>query len=181
MRQALKPALVLIDLQKDLCYDDRRRGVYLDAVENIRRLIDAFVDHNLPVIFTRFELDPNDEQFGRFGDAYCIRGTPGAEFVDEIDPHVGVVITKVKHSAFFGTDLESVLRGCDANTVILGGLQTQICVLTTAADAYNRGFNVIAAQEVVMSTREEVKLDALEWISKYVGEVQTVDEILALL
>jgi nicotinamidase-related amidase len=174
-------ALVLIDLQKDLCLDPRRRDQVDAALPAIQRLIAAFHAHGRPIVFTRFELDPDDPQFARFGDTYCVRGTPGAELIDAVDPALGQVVAKVKHSAFYDTDLEHVLRQAGADTVVLGGLQTQICILTTAADAYNRGFRVIVAREATVSTHPEVKLEGLDWIAKYVGEVQSVDTIVGAL
>ncbi len=173
--------LVLIDLQKDLCYDERRFDLVRSALPNILGLIDAFLLRGLPIFYTRFELLADDPQFARFGDTYCIRGTPGADFIDEILPIRGQIIAKTKHSAFFGTDLDEQLRKEGCSSVVLAGLQTQICILTTAADANHRGYDVVAASDCVISTRDDVRLEALEWIEKYVGEVRTAEEIEAAL
>ncbi|MCL2468465.1 MAG: cysteine hydrolase [Micrococcales bacterium] len=185
--QITSPVLMLIDLQRDLCYDSRRNHLFRSALPYYEKTIEAFQGHGHPVVLTKFELDLDDDQFQRFGDRYCVKGTPGAEFVDEIAVYAkeveshGLVVKKLKHSAFYETDLEDRLREHGVETIVLGGLQTQICVLTTAADAYNRGFKVVAAREVLISTRNEAKLDALEWIEKYVGEVHSVDDILRVL
>lgn len=173
--------LVVIDLQRDLCHDERRAELVAEALPHIVKLVDAFVDHELPVFYTRFELEPDDPQFDRFGDRYCIKGTPGAELIDEIQPLRGEVIAKTKHSAFFATDLDERLQAAGCTGVVLTGLQTQICILTTAADAHHRGFEVVAASDCVVSTRDEVRLEALEWIEKYVGAVRTSTEVVASL
>lgn len=173
-------ALVVIDLQRDLCSDPRRREMVDRALPSILELIQGFPGISpVPVIYTKFELEPDDEQFERFGDRYCIRGTPGSEFIDQIEPWTGIVVVKQKHSAFFKTDLDSTLTRHGATGVVLAGLQTQICVLTTAADAYQRGYRVIVAHDAVVSTRDEVRLDAINWIERYVGEARAVKEILA--
>jgi nicotinamidase-related amidase len=176
-----KSALLIIDLQKDLCHDDRRRHLVQEALPHILELIKLFRRSDRPIYFTRFELEPDDPQFERFGDRYCVRGTPGAEFIDEIRPLDGEVVAKKKHSAFFETDLADRLAadGCDG--VVLAGLQTQICILTTAADAYHRGLKVVIASDCVVSTRDDVRLEALDWIAKYVGEVQSAAEIVQAL
>jgi nicotinamidase-related amidase len=178
---AKRQALVVIDLQRDLCYDKRRRDIVFDALPDITRLIAAFAEKSLPIFYTKFELPPDDPQFERFGDRYCVVGTEGADFIAEILPLQGEVVIKLKHSAFFGTDLEERLRMSGCSKVVLAGLQTQICILTTAADAYHRGFDVVAAREAVISTREGVRLEALEWIKKYVGDVLTIDQVIAML
>ncbi|MHB8788435.1 MAG: cysteine hydrolase family protein [Desulfobulbaceae bacterium] len=174
-----RQALVVIDLQRDLCYDKRRRDLVFDALPEITRLIAAFAEKSFPIFYTRFELPVDDPQFERFGDRYCVVGTEGADFIDEILPLRGEVVVKLKHSAFYGTDLEDRLRGAGCSKVVLAGLQTQICILTTAADAYHRGFDVVAAEEAVISTRQGARLDALEWIKKYVGDVLTIDQVVA--
>lgn len=176
-----RQALLVIDLQRDLCYDARRRDLVFATIPNITRAIAAFVDKGLPIFYTKFELPANDPQFKRFGDRYCIVGTEGSNFIDEIIPLRGEVISKSKHSAFFNTNLEDRLRGAGCSKVILVGLQTQICILTTAADAYYRGFDVVVAEDGVISTRPEVRLDALEWVKKYVGDVMPIDEIVVAL
>jgi nicotinamidase-related amidase len=171
-------ALVVIDLQRDLCLDERRADLVKPAVVVINSLVEHWAKHSLPIFYTRFELPPDDPQFERFGDRYCIRGTEGAEFIDDILPLRGPVIAKRKHSAFFDTDLEEQIRGAGCDGVVLTGLQTQICILTTAADAYNRGLSVIAVEDGVISTRDEVRLEALDWIRKYVGEVTSSARLL---
>lgn len=170
-------ALVVIDLQRDLCLDPRRAELVKPAVVVINNLIDSWTARSLPVFYTRFELQHDDPQFERFGDRYCIKGTPGAEFIDDILPLRGQVIAKRKHSAFFETDLEKQIRDAGCDGVVLTGLQTQICILTTAADAYNRGLSVIAVSDGVISTRDEVRLEALDWIQKYVGDVAPSHEL----
>src|SRR5208283_1009779 len=99
-------ALVVIDLQRDLCLDQRRAELVKPAVAVINDLVEHWVKRSLPIFYTRFELPPDDPQFERFGDRYCIQGTEGAEFIDDILPLRGPVIAKRKHSAFFETSLE---------------------------------------------------------------------------
>ena len=173
-------ALVVIDLQRDLCYDPRRAELVKSAVGVINRLVEHWAKRSLPIFYTRFELPPNDPQFERFGDRYCVQGTEGAEFIDDILPLRGPVVAKRKHSAFFETNLEEQVRSAGCNGVVLTGLQTQICILTTAADAYNRGLSVIAVEDGVVSTRDEVRLEALDWIRKYVGEVASSTALMAV-
>jgi nicotinamidase-related amidase len=180
-KQETRWALVLIDLQRDLCLDPKRSELVAAALPNILELADRFHAKGLPIIYTKFELDEGDPQFDRFGDRYCIAGTDGANLIDEVYPLLGTVVVKKKHSAFFETELDDILAKTGSNGVVLCGLQTQICILTTAADAHHRGLGVLAASDGVISTRDEVRLHALEWIEKYVGSVRTSREIGAML
>ncbi|MFT4415506.1 cysteine hydrolase family protein [Fredinandcohnia humi] len=58
---------------------------------------------------------------------------------------------KTRYSAFAGTDLEIKLRERGITEVHLVGVCTDICVLHTAVDAYNRGFKVVVYSKAVAS------------------------------
>lgn len=162
--------LVVIDFQNDLCRSEKRAHLIPPAIAASLELIEAFGRVGMPVCYTQFALPPDDPQFERFGDVYCIEGSPGADLVSELQPLAGPVFKKTKHSAFVGTGLEEFLRSNRCNEVVLVGMQTQICILLTAADAHHRGFVVSVVPEAVVSTQLDAKLDALAWINKYVGK-----------
>jgi nicotinamidase-related amidase len=171
-------ALLIIDMQNDLCHDVRRMDKVNEMLPFLQRAIEAFDKAGKLILYSYFSLPENDEQFKRFGDRYCIEGTPGAEIIAELYPLRGPTIKKRKHSAFFETELHDMLKSHNITTLCLAGLQTHICIMTTAADASFRGYQAIAIQECVVSTRDENNQLALDWISKYVGEVKSLDEIL---
>lgn len=58
---------------------------------------------------------------------------------------------KTRYSAFAGTDLEMKLRERGIEEIHLVGVCTDICVLHTAVDAYNKGFKIVVHKEVVAS------------------------------
>ncbi len=99
--------------------------------------------------------------------------------IPELLPLQGPIIYKRKHSAFFETTLDERLRQAGVRDVYLTGMQTQICIMTTAADASFRGYRPIAIRECVFSTRETKKRQALDWIENYVGEVQNLERVLS--
>lgn len=171
-------ALIVIDMQNDLCHDLRRSHLVEQMIFPLQQIIEHFVAAKQPVFYVAFCLPPNDPQFERFGDKYCIKGTEGAEIISELQPLRGTVIYKSKHSAFFETDLDKQLKQVGVQSVYLAGLQTQICIMTTAADASFRGYRTIAISDCVISSQEANKRAALDWIAKYVGEVLTVEETL---
>ena len=68
-----------------------------------------------------------------------------------------IVIQKYKDSGFFETDLDKILSEKHIDTLVIAGMQTQICVQTTAADAHFRGYKVIIIPEIVCSTRKKIR------------------------
>ena len=172
-----KKALFVIDMQNDLCLDARRRHKVEQVLGPLKRVIDLFVSTGQSVFYPCLALKEDDEQFKRFGDRYCVEGTDGAEIIPELRPLKGPVILKRKHSAFFETDLDRRLKELQVADVYLAGLQTHICIMTTAADASFRGYRTIAIRCCVLSTTEENKTSALAWIASYVGEVLTESQV----
>ncbi|CEG25422.1 cysteine hydrolase family protein [Bacillus sp. B-jedd] len=88
-----------------------------------------------------------------------IRGTSGRDLYGELqnvyeaNKHLENVyyIDKTRYSAFAGTDLETKLRERGITEVHLVGVCTDICILHTAVDAYNKGFNIVVHEQGVAS------------------------------
>ena len=91
----------------------------------------------------------------------------------ELDPHFlellpplralvppAQVIDKTAYSAFGGTDLAPRLQARGADTVILSGTETDVCVLSTALDAVDLGLRVIVLRDCLCSSRDDTH-DAL--------------------
>jgi nicotinamidase-related amidase len=172
-----RSALLVLDMQKDLCEHPERKERVREVLGSLRAAIEMFIAAEQPVYYICLTLSPDDPQFERFGDVYCVERTSGVEIIDELLPLRGPIIKKRKHSAFFETDLDRLLKEAGVASVYLTGLQTQICVMTTAADASFRGYRTIVISDCVVSTREDAKQEALRWIERYVGEVGPLSDV----
>ncbi len=84
---------------------------------------------------------------------HCIAGTEGSEIIDELEvaPGGDKIIKKRRYSAFFGTDLDLYLREKGVDEIHLVGVNTNICVLYTAADGRNINYRVIIYEQGVAS------------------------------
>jgi nicotinamidase-related amidase len=71
-------------------------------------------------------------------------------------------VLKPKHSAFFGTTLDTLLDYLGARTLIMTGIAGNICLLFSANDAYMRDFHLIVPSDCTVSNREEENAYALE-------------------
>jgi len=111
-------------------------------------------------------------------------GSPQTELPPELSPQQGdyVIRSKKRLSAFYGTDLEILLRSLGTSTVVIAGINTNTCVLCTAFDAFNRDLQVIVAADAVASMYgEDLHVFGLENLRRCLGWVLTTDEILAAL
>ncbi len=83
---------------------------------------------------------------------YTVPGTPGHAFVPDLQPLPGeLVVPKYRSSAFWGTNLELLLRSNGIETVIVGGCTTEGCVESTARDAMFCDHYVVIAEDCVGS------------------------------
>jgi nicotinamidase-related amidase len=87
---------------------------------------------------------------------HSLRGSRGAEVIDELRRAASdIVLSKRRFSAFFKTDLDQTLRTLQAETVVLAGIATHVCVLGTALDALSNDFSAIILEDCCAAHRQE--------------------------
>jgi ureidoacrylate peracid hydrolase len=101
------------------------------------------------------------------GDFYRVRPKP-----DE------VIVTKHRYGAFEGSDLDLVLRSQGVRTVIMTGIATNVCVETTARQAFLRDYYVVFVSDCT-ATYSQLQHDAALFnIDQFFGQVVTSQEIM---
>lgn len=145
--------LICIDVQRDFVPSAGEDGEPPE-IRRIRFLVDTARGNGIPVVFIRELHNPSLLDLGREVDGveglHCIEGTPGADFIDDFGPIADEYqIRKRRYSAFFGTDLDIVLRGHRATTVVLVGGLTDVCVHYTAVDAHQHDYHVRVVSDAV--------------------------------
>lgn len=105
-----------------------------------------------------------------------------SELIPELDRQPGdVVIFKRQWGAFYGTDLDLQLRRRGLATIILCGISTEFGVESTARDAYERGFELIFAEDAMTGRAAESHTNSVERIFPRIGRVRSTAEILVAL
>jgi ureidoacrylate peracid hydrolase len=113
-----------------------------------------------------------------------VKGTWDAEIVQELQPLVrqtSEVFTKNRFGCFYNTQLESLLRMHGKDTLIVTGVDTNVCVETTVREAYMRDFDVIVLEDCVGGVHRHWHEVALEVWARYIGAVVPSSELLSLL
>jgi nicotinamidase-related amidase len=161
--------LILIDLINDFEFDgaDRMFKNTLAIAQPIAKLKKNAKAAGIPVIYVNDNFGKWQSDFRKLVD-HClednVRGKPIAQLLrpDERD----YFVLKPKHSAFYSTSLDLLLRYLKANTLILTGIAGNICVLFTASDAYMRDFSLLVPQDCIASETEADNQHALAYMSK---------------
>ncbi|MDQ6420894.1 isochorismatase family cysteine hydrolase [Paenibacillus sp. LHD-117] len=156
----MKRALIVIDYTVDFVVGKLPCGESAVAIEaRIAELTEAFAlagDEVVMAVDLHHEQDPYHPESALFP-PHNIEGTAGRELYgklnDVYDRHKDRIywMDKTRYSAFCGTDLELRLRARGITDIHLVGVCTDICVLHTAVDAYNKGFRQTIHVDAVAS------------------------------
>jgi len=92
-------------------------------------------------------------------------GSPVARLLQPA--HDDYFVLKPKHSAFYSTSLETLLRYLGARRLILTGFAADICVLFTANDAYMRDFELIVPSDCVAAETAVAKRRACDQMKRF--------------
>lgn len=149
--------------------------------EPIRRLLKSAREGGAKVIWICDEHLPTDREFEKRS-VHCLQGSWGAEIVAELEPDVAELrIPKTRYSGFFETDLDQRLRQLEVDHLILTGVVTNICVRSTAHDAFFRDYRVTVPIECVAATSEREQESTLYDLDTHYGTVAGLEEVLATL
>jgi nicotinamidase-related amidase len=148
-----KTALIVVDMQNDFVAPGApmQSPAGLAMVPRLQQVLACCRERGIPVIYTAHVHRPGGYDQGLLAHAPVIArgealldGSPGGAIFPDIAPREGeIVISKHRFSAFYGTDLEIILRGLGVNTVVITGVTTENCCHATARDAFFRDFQVI--------------------------------------
>jgi bifunctional isochorismate lyase/aryl carrier protein len=166
----------------DYFLDGPLRDQKAAIVNSVNQLSGYFRNIGFPVIWIRQEFSPDLSdafpEMRRDDLSVTIAGTEGAMLLTELDraPDDFELIKK-RYSAFFETELDSLLTRIQANPIILTGINTHACIRMTAIDAYQRDLEVIVALDCVRSYDEEHHRITLNYLDGKIARVLSNAEI----
>ena len=177
-----KKAFINIDYTKDFVAADGALtcGAPGQAIEGrITELTEAFIQSGDFVVFA-IDIHNENDAFHpetKLFPPHNIEGTDGRKLFGQLedlyqankDANNVYWMDKTRYSAFAGTDLELLLRARGINEVHLVGVCTDICVLHTAVDAYNKGFDIVVHEDAVASFDAEGHVWALRHFKGSLG------------
>jgi nicotinamidase-related amidase len=168
-----KEALLIIDMLNDFVLTGAPLEVpeTRNIIKSIQGEIRAARAAGKPVIYVCDNHDVDDKEFGKFGwPAHAVKGTKGADIVDELAPAAGDrIVPKDTYSGFYGTRLDETLKKLNVNALRLTGCVTHICILFTAADAVLRDYAVTVVEDGVAGITKEDHDAALRIMKNVMG------------
>lgn len=182
-----KAALLVVDMQHFFLEPSSPTFTCggLAILPNLIKAIQAFRLAGRPVIFTRHVHHPDGLDAGIMGwwwEGMCLEGSPESEVHQDIAPlHNEKVIFKHRYSAFYNTDLETILRTLKVEDLVMAGIMTNMCCESTTRDAYYRDYRVFFLADGTGSITEEMHLASLLNVAFGFAWVTDLDTVLAQL
>lgn len=163
-------ALLLIDVINDLEFPEANQLLRYarPMARKLLRLKERAKKATVPVIYV-------NDNFGRWQSDFrrqvqhCLREeSRGHEIVMLLQPEEDdYFVLKPKHSGFFSTTLETLLRYLGSKTLIITGIAGNFCVLFTANDAYMRDYDLIIPADCTASNSAAENKKALALMRKF--------------
>jgi maleamate amidohydrolase len=179
-----RPALIVVDFIVGFTDPASPLAADLDAaLGETLRILDIVRRTAAPVFFTTVEYDPSMRDAGLFvtkaaGLKWLVRGSRWVELDPRLCQRPGEILLKKKYaSAFFGTDLISMLTSLSIDTLVITGCTTSGCIRATAVDALQHGLRAIVPREAV-GDRAQLPHEAnlFDIDAKY-GDVVSAEEV----
>jgi biuret amidohydrolase len=184
-----QPVLIVVDIQRGYGMSAEEMGITLmngasQMISRAERLVEAARASGVPIVFFQEAHRPGGVDFGRELDGdegiHCVEGDPGTELWPTLTPRDGEYgIAKRRYSCFFGTDLEILLKGLRATTLILIGGLTDVCIHYTFADGHQHDYHMRVVSDCVIGSseaRHAASLSAMEYLQH--GASRTTSEVI---
>ena len=187
-----RAALIVIDIQRSTFapIPDEERSIahmpdYAERMARTKIVIDKAREVGIPVIFIqeihRADLVDMGRETDGDEDIHCLDSNPLTELAVE---ELGILpndykIQKRRYSAFYGTDLEILLKGLKAETLILTGGLTDVCVHYTFVDGHQGDYFCRVIEDCVAGSSlaaHQASLNAMEYLQH--GAIRSIDEVL---
>ena len=160
-------ALVVIDMLTTYDFEDADAlaSNSEEAVQNIAKLIERAGDEDVPVIY----VNDNYGDWNSSADELVQRALEGErpDLIEPIKPPEGAkFVIKARHSIFYGTPLEYLIRSEGIDRLVLTGGATEQCILYSALDAYVREIEVAVPRDAVAHIHDDLAEAALKMMER---------------
>ena len=163
-------ALLLIDVINDLEFPEAEQMI--EAAEEMAAKIHALKKRaqaaGVPVIYVNDNFGKWKSDWRRTVEHCLHEQVRGRRLVEMLQPEDDdYFVLKPKHSGFFSTTLETLLRYLGSKRLIMTGIAGNFCVLFTANDAYMRDYDLVIPSDCIVSNTTKENDEALALMRKF--------------
>ena len=188
-------AILVVDIQNDFCHDKgvfAKQGLNVNPAQLVTPRIKSFIaevrKYGLPIVYSKQiesdEMSPDNlrKQFasGKLVPV-CAPDSWGSELY-ELEPADGEhVLVKHTYDLFSNPELTRILKDHEIATVVITGVNTDVCIDTTVRRAFTEGYNVVVPEDLVATMNAEAPPHYLPVFDRFFGTVTDSSKILTYL
>jgi nicotinamidase-related amidase len=190
-------ALLALHWQVDIVKPEGAFGPYFSEMVNATGVIPRTAnvlqcarDAGIPVLYTRVCYRPGYPDLivncplhkATVEQTALVDGSRGASIIAELAPQADdIVINHRRVTAFYGSDLNTILRNLGIKTLVIAGVATNITVEGTAREANNEGYDVIVLSDCCAAASVEIHRASLETLGLLTTGIINADDFLQAL
>jgi nicotinamidase-related amidase len=166
----MSTALIVIDMLNRYEHEDAEQLLISvrQTVPTLAQLIETARRNEMLTVYVND--NHGDWTAGRAQLSEWALGGPDRSLVEPILPREDTpFLVKARHSAFYDTQLEYLLRQAEVQRVVLAGQVTEQCILYTGLDAHVRHFDVVVAADAVAHIHEDLADAAFRMMKRNMG------------
>jgi nicotinamidase-related amidase len=173
-------AIVLVDMVNDFVTGALECERAERIIPRLQALLEEARQAGVPVIYVNDAHLEEDFEMDLWGE-HAMKGTKGAEIIPELAPaDSDFILEKRTYSAFYDTGLDQLLRSLGVETMYITGLHTNMCCRHTSADAYFRGYDLVALSDGCDAFTQEAHEEGLDYLETVYGAaIEEVDTVIA--
>jgi ureidoacrylate peracid hydrolase len=186
-----KAVIIVVDVQNDFCHPDGaigRAGAPTDdamaMLPTLQRLLDAARANGTRIVWLQTihedatDSDPwRGRSLNKSADI-CRKDTWGIDFTEVAPLPDEPIVIKHRYSGFVNTRLDSVLRTFKAETLIMTGVSTNVCVESTARQGFMLDYHIVFVDDCCAAYSREEHEGALYNIRSHFGTVASADALI---
>ncbi len=181
-----RTALIVVDMLNDFCKPGGKMVLpgYEKLVPPQLQVIDAARASGAAIIWLLDTHRANVKQDREFlkRTPHCLENSWGAQVIEDLQARPDdIYVIKRRFSGFFNTDLDLTLKDLGAESVVVFGVVTNICVRSTVHDAFFHGYNVVVPEDCCAATGAREQASSLYDIGTHFGTVSDAASVAAAL
>ena len=174
-------ALLVLDMQDYFLREESKAYIPSTTaiLPNLVTLSETFTDMNIPVIYTRHVNDNDDAgMMGVWWQRMIEIGNPLSSLSKLFATDGKTVIDKTRYDAFWGTELNEILKQMGVERLIVTGVMTNLCVETTIRSAFQHGYECTLLVDGTSAYNYEMHLASCVNLSFGFCKLNLISEIL---
>ena len=175
----MKTGLIIVDMINDYLHP---KGLLFckkcrDIIPVVSNTLDFARKNDIRIFFVNTTLENKDDLLAKRWGLHAVKNSFGAEVIKELIPQKNeIIIPKKTYNGFFNTTLNYELTKHGIKNIAIAGIHTHVCVLFTATEGFELGYNVTVLEDCITTDNESMHKKRLPFFDTHIGKLSSSDK-----